>query len=397
MNNGAVVYHPPNAPRRVEVVRPGGRVVVASAPGHGYVQRSVVVHNTTIIKRTYIYNGVPQARLFRPHVYHGITLAVYTPVRYYHPAFYTYVYHPWPRPIVYTWGWGGDPWFRFYGGYFTPYPVYASPSLWLTDYLIAATLQNAYQERMAANMASANFAEGGQPAPLSPEVKQAIADEVRRQVDQQRAEGQSMGSQDASIFTDNIPHVFVAHTTFAVSSNLGDCAIREGDVLRMNAAPPMNATSAELIVLASHGRDCRKGSFVSMSLQDIQEMNNAMLATVDRGLNDLQSRQGQGGLPSLPQGAAGAIDSPYAQEGRPDSDAGGELESAVRDTDRAEQQAVSEASAAAPPTLSLGMTIQDVKAIQGEPQKIVELGSKKIYVYPDLKITFIDGRVTDIQ
>jgi hypothetical protein len=61
MNNGTVVYHPPNAPRRVEVVRPGGRVVVASAPGRGYVQRPVVIHNTTIIKRTYIYNGVPQA------------------------------------------------------------------------------------------------------------------------------------------------------------------------------------------------------------------------------------------------------------------------------------------------------------------------------------------------
>ena len=64
MTNGTVVYHPPNAPRRVEVVRPGGRVVVASAPGHGYVQRPVVIRNTTIIKRTYIYNGVPQARIY---------------------------------------------------------------------------------------------------------------------------------------------------------------------------------------------------------------------------------------------------------------------------------------------------------------------------------------------
>ena len=43
MNNGTVVYHPPNGPRRVEVVRPGGRVVVAGAPGHGYVQRPIVV------------------------------------------------------------------------------------------------------------------------------------------------------------------------------------------------------------------------------------------------------------------------------------------------------------------------------------------------------------------
>ena len=55
------------------------------------------------------------------------------------------------------------------------------------------------------------------------------------------------------------------------------------------------------------------------------------------------------------------------------------------------------ATSAAPPTLSLGLTIEDVKAIQGEPQKIVDLGAKKIYVYKDLKITFTDGKVSDIQ
>jgi len=51
-NNGTVVYHPPNAPRRIEMVRPGGAVVVARAPGHGYVQRQVVVQNTTNVTRT---------------------------------------------------------------------------------------------------------------------------------------------------------------------------------------------------------------------------------------------------------------------------------------------------------------------------------------------------------
>ena len=105
MSNGTVVYHPPNAPRRVEVVRPGGRIVVASAPGHGYVQRQVMVSNTTIIKRTYVYNGVPQARIYRPRMYNGVSLVVYTPVRYYRPSFYAYAYNPWPRPIAYGWGW----------------------------------------------------------------------------------------------------------------------------------------------------------------------------------------------------------------------------------------------------------------------------------------------------
>src|ERR1039458_9900519 len=285
MSNGTTVYHPPDGPRPVEVVRPGGRVVVASSPGHGYVQRPVVINNTTIIKRTYIYNGVPQARIYRPHVYNGITLAIYTPVRYYRPTFYAYAYNPWARPIAYSWGWGGSPWYGYYGGYFTPYPAYASPSLWLTDYMIAATLEAAYQERMASRMASGNIYQD-QSAPMTPEVKQAIADEVRRQIDLERAAGRdpnAPGGQDTDIFADNRPHVFVVNTTLAVNSDAGECTIAEGDVLRMNGPPPPNATSADVIVLSSRGRDCRRGSTVSVDLQDLQEMQNQMLATIDRG------------------------------------------------------------------------------------------------------------------
>jgi hypothetical protein len=404
MSNGTVVYHPPNAPRRVEVVRPGGRVVVASAPGHGYVQRPIVIHNTTIIKRTYIYNGIPQARIYRPRVYNGITLAIYTPVRYYRPTFYAYVWNPWPRPIVYGWGWAGRPWYGYYGGYFTPYPVYASPSLWLTDYFLAATLEAAYQERMADRAASAGnmYVDNGQTAPMSPEVKQAIADEVRRQIDRERAEGQSsaaFGGQDNPVFADNGTHVFVVHTTLSVNSNAGECSIGEGDVLQMNGAPPANSPYADLIVLSSRGRDCRKGSTVSVALEDLQEMQNQMRATIDRGLGELQTKQGQSGLPMAPQGSTGTIDSPYAQEAQPDSNAASELSSVTQEADREEQQAVSQGqdTSAATPTLTLGLSIDEVKAIQGEPQKIVDLGAKKIYVYKDLKITFTDSKVTDIQ
>lgn len=399
MSNGTTIYHPPNAPRRVEVVRPGGRVVVASGPGRGYVQRPIVVNNTTIIKRTYMYNGVPQARIYRPRVYNGINLVVYQPVRYYRPTFYAYAYNPWPRPIAYGWGWSGRPWYGYYGGYFTPYPVYASPAFWLTDFLIAATLENAYQERMAAQSASIYQQQAAaQSAPMTPEVKQAIADEVRRQIDMERAQGQNPGGQDGNIFADNHSHVFVVHSSLSVNSNIGDCFIGEGDVLQMNAPPPMNSPTADLVVLASRGQDCRKGSTVSVALQDLQEMHNQMQATIDRGMGDLQSKQGQGGLPSLPQGSTGTIDSPYAQEAQPDTNVASELTTVSQEADRDEQQAVNQASdAGSPPTLTLGLSVEDVKAVQGDPQKIVDLGSKKIYVYKDLKITFTDGKVTDIQ
>jgi hypothetical protein len=52
---------------------------------------------------------------------------------------------------------------------------------------------------------------------------------------------------------------------------------------------------------------------------------------------------------------------------------------------------------AGPVTISLGQTIAEVEAINGKPDKIIDLGAKKIYVYKDLKITFTDGKVSDVQ
>jgi hypothetical protein len=33
----------------------------------------------------------------------------------------------------------------------------------------------------------------------------------------------------------------------------------------------------------------------------------------------------------------------------------------------------------------------------GKPEKIVDLGAKQIYVYKDLKVTFVSGKVSDVQ
>jgi hypothetical protein len=49
--------------------------------------------------------------------------------------------------------------------------------------------------------------------------------------------------------------------------------------------------------------------------------------------------------------------------------------------------------AAAPPTISPGMTTDQVVAALGQPGRMVDLGSKKIYIYPTQKVIFIDGKV----
>jgi hypothetical protein len=50
-----------------------------------------------------------------------------------------------------------------------------------------------------------------------------------------------------------------------------------------------------------------------------------------------------------------------------------------------------------PARIELGQTLEQVRAILGQPDKVVDLGAKKIYLYKDLKITFLDGVVSDVQ
>jgi len=50
-----------------------------------------------------------------------------------------------------------------------------------------------------------------------------------------------------------------------------------------------------------------------------------------------------------------------------------------------------------PQTIQLGQTIDEVVATLGQPDKIVNLGAKQIYVYKDLKVTFLKGKVSDVQ
>jgi hypothetical protein len=60
------------------------------------------------------------------------------------------------------------------------------------------------------------------------------------------------------------------------------------------------------------------------------------------------------------------------------------------------QQAAAQ-PAAPPKTIALGQTTDQVLEILGQPQKIVNLGAKQMYFYPDMKVIFTNGKVTDVQ
>ena len=50
-----------------------------------------------------------------------------------------------------------------------------------------------------------------------------------------------------------------------------------------------------------------------------------------------------------------------------------------------------------PKEIKLGQTPDQVTAAIGQPDKVVNLGAKKIYVYKDMRIIFVGGKVSDVQ
>jgi hypothetical protein len=55
------------------------------------------------------------------------------------------------------------------------------------------------------------------------------------------------------------------------------------------------------------------------------------------------------------------------------------------------------ASAVESKTVKLGMSTDEVKKTLGNPDKIVDLGAKQVFVYKDMKVIFMDSKVSDVQ
>ncbi len=69
-----------------------------------------------------------------------------------------------------------------------------------------------------------------------------------------------------------------------------------------------------------------------------------------------------------------------------------------QDQGQQQQAAQQEAQPAQPPpTIQLGQTEDEVVGLIGQPEKKIALGSKEIFVYKDIKVTFIGGKVADVQ
>ena len=419
------VHHGLNGSRRVSVERADHSRVVAERGGRGYVQHPYGFHGHDYGHRTYYEHGRAYDRFYRGYYYHGVYAEMYAPSFYYAPAFYGWAYNPWAVPIAYpvaAWGWGGSPWFGFYGGFFTPYPVYASASLWLTDYLVSQSLAAAYQAQ--ADAAAVQGQALANAAAYSQATKDLIAAEVQRQVALANAEATAAktgadpdpaSSGIQRLLTDKVQHVFVVGKDLDVVDAAGtECAVSEGDAIQLTGSPAPNADTATLAVLASKGgKECPKGDTVSVALADLQDMQNHMRETIDAGMGELQSKQGKGGLPALPPSAnVPPVKTEMAMMAPPpDATASTQINQQWGEADKAEQEVATDVAqsngapapppvpepAAPPVNIDLGQTVEQVTAAMGQPTKTVNLGPKKIYVYKDMKITFKDGKVTNVE
>jgi hypothetical protein len=440
--NGMTVRGGPGGARRVEMERADHSRLVAYGHGRGYIEHRYEYGGHPYYARAYYYHGAYYRGYYRGYYYHGAYLYGYRPAYYYPPVYYGWAYNPWPAPVPYAWGWGPAPWYGYYGAYFRPYPVYPSAAYWITDYMVAASLQEAYAAGAASTAAdlhpinpahliyaSYDPTTGATSPTMTKDVKDAVANEIKLEL----AAGQKTADPSASnsgtldtLLADGQPHVFIASTALTVTSAGTDCGLTEGDVLALNTPPAADAASADLRVLASKQGDCLKGNVVSVELTDLQEMHNHLLSNIDKGMTEMKDHPGQGGLPAPPAEAiSGTKQAPYAAAA-PAADPNGaaELDQTAQQGAQAEQQVVAEAtgpdaaepagaspigatappvqSAAAPASrgpqvIALGQTPQQVIAIKGQPTSQANIAGKTMYFYPDMKITFKNGKLADVQ
>ena len=149
---------------------PGGGTLHAWRYGHGLT--GVVEHpmKPGYYSRTYVQGGrVLYARVYHQNTFqrygHSYSYQRLVPAMGFGVAYYAWAARPWSAPVTYRWQWDAEPWHRAYGNDFTPYSNYSSLDEWLTDYVVAQSLRNAYENTQAENAPASASASNTGPRP----------------------------------------------------------------------------------------------------------------------------------------------------------------------------------------------------------------------------------------
>jgi hypothetical protein len=306
------------------VSRRGNTTVVTTGRHSGYVERKIIVNNRTYTQRTVVLRGRVYTHTYVSYVVGGVALHHFVTPVFFAPGFYGWAYHPWRVPVFYSWGWFGAPWYVGPNPYFVAYPTYPGAAYWLTDYYLGQTLSAAAQEEadaltdgddsdISADASSdsgdaAEMLRAGENTAITSEIKAAIAEEVKQQI---AYDNTAAGDGNADAIHGELPaalravgHVFVVSDSLDVTtSDQRSCGLQAGDILRLAITPTDGTGIAELRVASSKKMDCPAGVQVTVSLQDLQDMQDNFREQVEQGLGVLQATQGQKGLPTAPADA----------------------------------------------------------------------------------------------
>ena len=309
-----------------------------------------------LVSRTFVSGGhVLYSHVYQRHVWYQFgrpfAYETFVPSLRYPAVYYTWALAPWPRPITYTWGWQVQPWYPVYGSLFTPYPVYTSPDLWMTDYIIAQNMQAAYQAQTAPRapqpspqaaagapdpsvaappaqtgdvplvpqLSDAPSAEQPSHAPAAPQSNDAssvpaapppaLTPQVKAQLNAQikvrLQEQQAASATPATLTTQSTPpalrpnHVFfeVVQPIDVPTAN-GHCSLSANDYIKRTGGMSSEDWMIPVVVELSRPSDCPEGLQTRIGLNDLNAMENEQEAQVMEAMRAAAKGMGPNGPPS---------------------------------------------------------------------------------------------------
>ncbi|MBV8145797.1 MAG: hypothetical protein JO184_12380 [Gammaproteobacteria bacterium] len=324
----------------------------------GTVERTI---RPGLISRTFVGGGhVLYAHVYQRQVWYqfgrAISYETFVPAVRYPGVYYTWALTAWPHPVSYAWSWEVQPWYPVYGALFTPYPVYTTPDLWMTDYIIAQSMQTAYQAQGAqAQGAQAQAAPASQPAPqgsvapvpesspvapagtgsdiapaaqaseaaplpqpsgtspaptaLPPAVTPEIKAQLNAQIKVQLQEQETAAAMPATLTTQSAPpalrpnHVFfevVQPIEVPAGTANHYCSLSANDYIKRTGAMSSDDWTIPVVVELSGPRDCPQGLQTRIGLNDLNAMENEQEARVMEAMQAASRSMGPNGPPSGP-------------------------------------------------------------------------------------------------
>ena len=291
-----------------------GHPVRTVSDGHRGFRERELSRRPGFRQRTYFDHGRVYTHVYHDRVYgRWGAYPVYVPAYYYPHAYYAWFGAPWRTRVVF--GWGTYPGFAIYGGYFAPAPYYASPAVWMADYIIAENLKAAYlaQQDAAADAAAAGTAadieaQTAPPAPIPQSIRTAYVQEVEDQVQaaQAQAAGQTVAEAVPGALSPNF-RVFQSYSDVeATDSNGQECALTGGDFVRREDDTPDSTKTVTVTVVtvakpsASH---CVTNAQVRIAVDTLQDWYNSFAESQQAGFDAMASNQGKNGFPAAPDTA----------------------------------------------------------------------------------------------